>query len=59
MNKLCEVITGKSQLAELQKSIRKRLTEFKHFEAYKMKLEHLLSHIGKTLTGKIIILLSS
>ena len=59
MNKLCEAITGKSQLAELQKSIRQRLKEFKHFEAYKMKLEHLLSHIGKILTGKIIILLSS
>ena len=51
MNKLCEV-TNKSQLAELQNSMEKRLKEFKHFEAYKMKLEHLLSHIGKVLIGK-------
>ena len=48
MNELCEV-TNKSQLAE---SMEKRLKEFKHFEAYKMKLEHLLSRIGKVLNGK-------
>ena len=48
MNKLCEV----TQLAELQNSMEKRLKEFKHFEAYKMKLEHLLSRIGKVLIGK-------
>ena len=51
MNKLCEV-TSKSVLAELQKSMEKRLKEFKHFETYKMKLEYLLSRIGKILNGK-------
>ena len=51
MNKLCEAIS-KSQLAELQRSMKQRLTEFEHFEIYKMKLEHFLSHIGKALIGK-------
>ena len=55
MKQLCEV----TELAKLQKSMRQRLAEFKHFEAYKMKLEHLLFHIGKTLTGKMIMLLVS
>ena len=51
MNKLCEV-TSKSELSELQKSMVKRLKEFEHFEVYKTKLEYLLSHVGKILTGK-------
>ena len=55
MNKLCEV-TSKSELSELQKSMEKRLKEFEHFEVYKTKLEYLLSHIGKILTGKDVVL---
>ena len=51
MNKLCEAIS-KSQMAELQRSMKQRLTEFEHFEIYKIKLEHFLSHIGKALIGK-------
>ena len=53
MNKLCEVTTSKSELAELQKSITQRLTEFEYFDDYKTKLECILSHIGNILIGKI------
>ena len=53
MDKLCETVS-KSQLANLQRSMKQRFAEFEQFKAYKMKLEHFLSHIGKILIGKNI-----
>ena len=50
MNKLCDVIS-KTRSTELIISMAQRLKEFKHFDSYKVKLEYLLSHIGKRLIG--------